>query len=948
MSISKSELAAIVRDQLGALTAGQCSLTAEQVAAEQDPDLRSILQIVLELGNARAAHEEVARQHRMNLAILDSLPLNIFMKDQDGRFMFFNQTACRMIGMPRAQVLGGTDYDIFPADVAERLRSTDRRVLSENRQIFEEEQLRVGQDGEAIMHYAGKLPLHLEGEGEAFLLGFSFDIEDRKRMERSLVEQREFIELVLDADPNLIFVKDRSGSFLFVNQAVSKLVGKPAAEIVRASTYAVHRRKDEVDGYSAADARVLETLETITVIEAFTRPNGEVRWFETMKTPLRRADGELCVLGIAVDITERKRVEESLAAQKDFLHTLMDALPDLIFAKDTESRMLMVNRAFCEVTGISPDVLGKTDFDYYSEEDASLYRRMDQLLFTTGRPTRNEERIQGHSGRTGLYETIKVPHRNAEGKIIGLIGVSRDITERKRVEEELVRAKEQAEAATVAKSQFLANISHEIRTPLNGIIGMTSLLLTTTLDAEQMDYVETIQASGDTLLTLINDILDFSKMESGHLGLDAQPFALRPCITRAVSMSAPLARHKGLRLVTELAPDLPANLVGDTTRLGQVLGNLINNAVKFTERGEIVLAVSIHARTAEAVELLFCVRDTGIGIPADKLDTLFERFTQVDNSTTRRYGGTGLGLAISKWLVERMGGRIWVDSTLGEGSAFSFTIRSALGREDELRQGEILDRIAPVVHEPAVQSLRVLVAEDNAINRKVAVGLLDQLGYAADVAANGAEVVDTLEERSYDVVFMDLHMPVMDGLTTTREIASRWPGHDRPVIIAMTADAMEGDRERCLAAGMDDYISKPVSLESLGAVLARWGRTMSSRTPGAQDSVIIDREIFETYGVDLMSELLQTFIATVPPRLAVMKQLAAQRQAAKLSEEAHTLKGAGLNMGANHFAGICRSIEEQGRRGELAGIDALLAELERSYEQSRRALEAILADARQA
>jgi PAS domain S-box-containing protein len=949
MSLSKSELAAIVREHLSALAAGQCALTAEQVAAEEDPDLQSVLQVVLELGNAQAARAEVERQHRINLAILDSLPLNIFLKDREGRFLRFNETACRVVGLSQEQIVGRTDYDIFPADVAERLRATDRRVLSEDRLIFEEEQLRVGEHGETSIHYAGKLPLRLEDEGQTFLVGFSFNIEERKRMERDLIEQREFVQLVLDTDPSLIFVKDRHGKFMFVNQAMARLFGKPAAELVNVSNQLAHPREEEVAIYAEADARVLERLETVTLIEPFTLPSGELRWLETLKTPLRRADGDVYVLGISVDVTERKCVEESLAAQKDFLQTLIDAQPDLVFAKDTESRLILVNEAFCRVAGVTrEEVLGTTGLEYHNPEDAALYRRMEQLLFSTGEPTRNEERIGGQAGAAGMYETIKVPHRDAAGQITGLIGVSREITARKQAEDELLKAKEQAEAATVAKSQFLANISHEIRTPLNGIIGMTSLLFTTLLDDEQIDYVETIQASGNTLLTLINDILDFSKMESGHFKLDALPFALAGCVNRVVSMSTPQAREKGLRLVTELAADLPSHIVGDATRLGQVLGNLVSNAVKFTDRGQVVLAVSVHARAASAIELLFSVRDTGIGIPADKLDTLFERFTQVDNSTTRRHGGTGLGLAISQWLVERMGGRLWVDSTLGEGSTFSFTIRCELGCEDELHQRAILARIHSVVHEPATRSLRVLVAEDNAINRKVAIGLLDQLGYAADVVANGAEVIEILEKRTYDLVFMDLHMPVMDGLTTTRNIASRWPDHHRPVIIAMTADAMQGDRERCMASGMDDYISKPVSLESLGTVLARWGRVMPSTTPRAGDPTIIDREIFETYGAELMRELLQTFIATVPPRLAEMRHLAAQQQAARLSEEAHTLKGAGLNMGANQFAAICRGIEEQGRRGELAGIDALLVELEQSYEQSRLALERILAEARSA
>ncbi len=943
---SKSELAAIIKEHLRALAAGTCSLTAEQVGDEPDADLRDVLQAVLELWQSQTAHPEHERQHRLHQGILDNLPLNVFMKDHEGRFVYLNRRVEETLLAPREKFIGGTDFDMFPADVAARLQETDRRVLGDDRLVFEEEQIRVGEAGEIQMHYAGKLPLHLEDTGETFLLGFSLNIDELKRLERDLVEQREFIQGVLDTDPNLIFVKDRHGTLLFVNQAFARLFGKRPEELINNRDNIIDARDEELDIYRQADARVLTNMATVTLEEPVTLGGGELRWLQTTKTPLRRADGEMCVLGISVDITERKRVEQSLEEQKEFLQTLIDTLPDIVLAKDRDARFTLVNAAFSRATGIDEqEALGSNVFDHYPTMEAGAITAADQAVFRTGEATRIEHWVTARSGRRGLFETIKVPHRNASGEIIGLIGVSREITERKQFEDELVRAKEQAEAATVAKSQFLANISHEIRTPLNGVIGMTSLLLTTELDAEQAEYVETIQASGHTLLALINDILDFSKMESEHLSLEAQPFELASCITRAVSMSAPLAREKGLRLVTELAEDLPRHVVGDAIRLCQVLGNLVNNAVKFTDRGEVALTVDSRTHAGHEVELMFAVRDTGIGIPADKLHTLFERFTQVDNSTTRRHGGSGLGLAISKWLVERMGGRIRVESALGEGSTFSFTIRSALPCEEELRGLVLLDKMNRIMPHPAIRALRILVAEDNAINRKVALALLDQLGHAADVASNGREVLAALEKSRYDLVLMDLHMPIMDGLATTQAIIARWPDGARPVIIAMTADAMQGDRERCLAAGMQDYVSKPVSLESLGAVLARWGRTMpiDMHSVALHDPDLIDREIFETYGPELMRELLQTFIATVPPRIVEMKLLTGPEHAIKLSQEAHTLKGAGLNMGANRFAAIARAIEDLGRRGETAGIESLLAQLEQSYEQSKAALEAILA-----
>jgi PAS domain S-box-containing protein len=942
---SKSELAAILKEHLRALAAGACALTAEQADGEPDPELRDVLQAVVELARAQAARAELERQHHLREAILDNLPLNVFMKDREGRFVYLSRKTEDTLKVPRETFIGRTDHDMFPADLAERLRATDRRVLSEDRPIFEEEQIRVGDDGEIRVHYAGKLPLHLEDTGETFVLGFSFDIDERMRRERNLVEQREFIQCVLDTDPNLIFVKDRRGNLLFVNQALARLFNVRPEDLINKS-YAT-ARKEKLDLFNQTDARVLANQETLTMEEPVTLRSGEVRWLRTTKTPLRRADGEMCVLGISVDITERKRGEQAREEQKEFLQTLIDTLPDVVFAKGRDGRLILVNTAFTRVTGITEqEALGTTVFELLAPDEAAVAAEMDQAVFRTGEVARIEEWVTAHSGIRSLFETFKVPHRNARGETIGLIGVSREITERKQFEHELVLAKEQAEAATVAKSQFLANISHEIRTPLNGVIGMTSLLLTTELDAEQADYVQTIQASGHTLLALINDVLDFSKMESEHLSLEAQPFDLASCIARAVSMSSPLAREKGLRVVTRLAADLPRHVVGDSIRLCQVLGNLINNAVKFTDRGEVTLTAGIRTRSGNDLDLLFAVRDTGIGIPGDKLHTLFERFTQVDTSTTRRHGGSGLGLAISKRLVERMGGSIWMESALGEGSTFSFTIRSAVPCEEELRGLALLDKMHRTVPDPATRALRILVAEDNAINRKVAMALLDQLGHAADLANNGSEVLAALEKSRYNIVFMDLHMPIMDGLATTQAIAARWTAGARPVIIAMTADAMQGDRERCLAAGMQDYLSKPVSLESLSAVLTRWGHTMPLDMPSTvPHDPDIDREIFETYGPELMRELLQTFIATVPPRIAAMKLLTGPEHAIKLSQEAHTLKGAALNMGANGFAAICRAIEDQGRRGETAGLEPLLVQLEQSFEQSTAALENILGGA---
>ncbi len=511
---------------------------------------------------------------------------------------------------------------------------------------------------------------------------------------------------------------------------------------------------------------------------------------------------------------EHRRAEDA----QNRLAQILKSTTDIVVIADRDRRTLYVNRAARTLLGFGEeeDLTSLPLSAYLSEATAERLLHEGIPAAVEHGAWSREISFSSRNGREIPTLQVLVAHQSHGGEVEYFSTIARDISERKRAEEALKRATEAAEAANLAKDEFVATMSHEIRTPMNGVIGMTSLLLDSPLSAEQRGFVETIRLSGEALLAIINDILDFAKIESGKLDFERATLELRPLIEEALDLVSEAASEKGLDLSYRIEDGVPEHLVGDVTRIRQVLVNLLSNAVKFTERGQVSVSLSGNQLGAGRYRAHLAVADTGIGIPLEKRDRLFVPFSQVDASSTREYGGTGLGLAICKRLTELMGGRIWVESTEGEGSTFHFTL---LGEAVQRPFPTPRRAPGPEVDRARARRLRVLLADDNPVSQLVALKMFERLGVRADAVANGLEVLEALDRQPYDVVLMDVQMPEMDGLETTRRVRSQHRGEVWPHIIGLTASTLAGDRERCLEAGMDDYLSKPLRLEELRLVL---------------------------------------------------------------------------------------------------------------------------------
>ncbi|RFP66883.1 PAS domain S-box protein [Hymenobacter lapidiphilus] len=786
-----------------------------QLAITPFPDDQYANLYLTDITPLKEAEKRLAEQQEFYETVLNQLPADVAVFDARHRYQFVNPAAIRNDKL-RHWIIGHDDFEYAAYrrrsdKQARHRRQQFEQVVSQRVTLAWEEHL-MGHDGArlALRHMA---PVFTPAGELRMVIGYGIDITDRynaeellRQREAELRENQAFIRAVVDTTPSAIWATDGRANVLFSNRTFNELLELSSH---RQSPEPGSMAARELEEFTASDEFVLRTGQELVHENTFTLRNGTTMWLQTVKRPLVRADGSVNVLGVSTDITEMKNARQTLEKSTKQYRDLMQYSQALICTHDLTGRILSVNPAAAQLVGAAPErLVGRMLREIldpgFHDELGKYLRQAHEQQQLTGLLT-----LSGPDGR--LHHLIYDNYRVEEpGEKPYVIAYGQEITERLLAEKELIRAKEEAENTAQAKENFLANMSHEIRTPINGILGMAGLLAKTPLNETQQEHLRILRSSGRHLLTVINDVLDVAKMEAGQLELERVPFDICQSVKEAVQTLAYRAEEKGLDFRVKPL-ELPLSLVvGDPGRLNQILLNLLSNALKFTHQGCVELGGRLLHETDTELALEFCVRDTGIGIAPDKQESIFENFAQAYADISRRFGGTGLGLTISRRLVEQLGGRMWVESAEGQGSAFYFTLTLP-------KAGKLAPAPAPrpLPDYGRLRGRRVLLVEDHPVNQQLALLMLEGWAVEAHVASDGPEALHQLEARLYDVVLMDIQMPGMSGLDVAHELRRHPDPHraNTPVI-ALTANVMRSDNDAYRAAGLD-YLSKPFEEDEL-------------------------------------------------------------------------------------------------------------------------------------
>ena len=732
------------------------------------------------------------------------------------------------------------------------------------------------------------------------------------------------LSIIYHSNPDCIRIIDSDGIILDINPAGLAMLGASSIDEIKGRCVYDFIEAKQRDEFIKMNNRVFAGASTSMEFRALTL-RGDYIWVESNSVPLFDGQGNVTeCLSITRSIAERKKTEEELRK----LSIAVEQSPASIVITDKSGNIEYVNPQFERVTGYAKhEVIGRNPRILKSGRmPQDTYVDLWKTI-TRGEIWSGELQNRNKNGEIYWEFASICPIKNDAGEVTHFIAVKENISLLKLREEELRAAKEIAEAANQAKSEFLANMSHEIRTPMNAVIGMGHLLRNTRLTDEQQEYLTALQSSSRNLLGVINDILDFSKIEAGKMEIKPSEFRLHDVLQDVYSLIGPLAKEKALELRFCIPESIPGALVGDPLRLEQVLINLTGNAVKFTDQGEIVVIAEVLEQEATRMRLCFTVKDTGIGIEPGQQQRLFQPFTQADSSHTRRHGGTGLGLTISRQLVEKMGGKIWVDSEPGKGSAFFFTVQFGLVRD--ARWTELLSYKAPHIKpSPQFRGVQVLLVEDDRLNQIVAQRLLESYGVQVAIAENGLDALEAVKRQSFDLVLMDIQMPELDGYQVTAEIRKEERFRDLP-IIAMTAHAMAGEREKCLAAGMNDHFTKPFDPGELKRLLVKWIPSGSLQESSCSEIQANLERFVEHMGEKPALAPLDAVLDLVPERLAGLRNALMKNDWEAAKEQAHLLRGSLNIYGSEGLARLLGDIEDGA--GLASEVDDIVQKLEKEF-----------------
>ncbi|MBV1775371.1 PAS domain-containing protein [Burkholderiaceae bacterium DAT-1] len=766
-----------------------------------------------------------------------------------------------------------------------------------------------------------------------------------------------FSKTLLDSLPVAVFFKDREGRYLGCNTLFADIMGVTDVSI-RGKTVMDLWPSDLAATYHQKDLELMANPAVQRYEFRIKDRHGELRDVIYGKSVFRDEHGEVAgIIGSFFDVTDKKRDElrileltqtlnsalDTSERQRGELTALLAAMSDLVWMKDATGVYLSCNPAFARLLGKpSEAVVGQRDAALFSSAVAQSREHEDKQAAIQTTPVVVEECLHGTECEERRFETIRTAVRAPDGRLIGIMGVARDMTRLHTLMDALAQARDEADAANRAKSAFLANMSHEIRTPMHAMIGMAELALNTELPPRAVEQISRIRSAAEALMVILNDILDFSRVEAGRIALESTSFTLNSLFERVTGVIGLQAEQAGIRLRVELGQAGDWMLAGDPLRLAQVLINLGSNAIKFSPAGEVVLSVKVIDEAGESAGLRFAVADHGIGMSVEQQALLFQPFSQADSSTTRKYGGSGLGLSICRQLVELMGGTIRVESDLGRGSEFSFVVSLPVQSRDGAAYEVVRTAIAPLsgLDNPEWAQLvgvDVLVVEDIDINQEIICELLQQAGVCTRLARNGREALEAVEMRRPDLILMDIQMPVMDGYTATRHLRARPEFRDLP-IIALTANALHEERDKCFEAGMNAHVTKPVKLDVLrDTMLACVGKRSSASTASAES--VEQMPDLHLPGIDVEKGL--AYVGKVPLYLRVLGKFRSRHgitfvpdfERARLAQQqdeqirlAHSLKGVARTLGAMQLGDLAEQLEASCRAGQASETMRLLAE----------------------